>query len=110
MAPKDAKKHMKTEQSMKCKLQTTTDPTPRKTVSNHASSLHHKCSLQIKIFVGADNLFYLSKSSSLNHCHYSCLKSKAILCGQSDMETDDIDILTLLLSVNVTPTQIAQTM
>jgi hypothetical protein len=97
MAPKDAKKHMKAEQNKKRKLQTTTDPTPCKTVSNYASSLHQKCSMQIKIFVGANNLFYISKSSSLNHCHHPCLKSKAILRGQSDMETGDIDILMLLI-------------
>ncbi len=36
MAPKNAKKRMKAEQNKKCKLQTTTDPTPRKTVSNCA--------------------------------------------------------------------------
>ncbi len=66
--------------------------------------------MQIKIFCGANNLFYLSKNSSLNHCHQHCLKSKAILRGQSDMETGDIDILTLLFSVNVTPTQISQIM
>ncbi len=32
-------------------------------------------------------LFFLSKSSNLNHCHYPHLKlkSEAILCGQSDM-------------------------
>jgi hypothetical protein len=66
--------------------------------------------MQIKIFCGANNLFYLSKNSSLNHCHHPHLKSKAILRGQSDMETGDIDILTLLFSVNVTPTQISQIM
>jgi hypothetical protein len=110
MAPKDTKKHMKAEQNKKCKLQPTTDPTPRKTVSNRAPSLHCKCSMQIKTFVGAKNLFYLSKSSSLNHCHHPRLKSKAILCGQSDMETGDIDILTLLFSMNVTATQISQMM
>jgi hypothetical protein len=66
--------------------------------------------MQIKIFCGANNLFYLSKNSSLNHCHHPCLKSKAILHGQSDMETGNIDILTLLFSVNVTPTQISRIM
>jgi hypothetical protein len=66
--------------------------------------------MQIKIFVGANNLFYLSNSSSLNNCHHPCFKSKAILCGQSDIETGDIDISTLLFSVNVTPTQISQIM
>ncbi len=66
--------------------------------------------MQIKIFCGANNLFYLSKNSSLNHCHHPHLKSKAILCGQSNMETGDIDILTLLFSVNVTPSQISQIM
>jgi hypothetical protein len=110
MAPKDAKKHMKAEQNKKRKLQTTTDPTPCKTVSNHAPSLKCKCSMQIKIFCGAKNLFHLSKNSSLNHCHHPCLKSKAILRGQSNMETGDIDILALLSSVNVTPTQISQIM
>jgi hypothetical protein len=103
MAPKDTKKRLKAEQNKKCKLQTTTDPTPRKTVSNCAPSLKCKCSMQIKIFCGANNLFYLSKNSSLNHCHHPCLKSKAIFCGQSNMETRDIDILMLLFSVNVHP-------
>jgi hypothetical protein len=79
MAPKDAKKHMKAEQNRKRKLQTTTDPTPHKTVSNCAPSLHHKCSMQIKIFCGVNNFFYLSKNSSLNHCHHPCLKPKAIV-------------------------------
>jgi hypothetical protein len=110
MAPKDAKKRVKAEQNKKCKLQTTTNPTPCKTVSNRASSLHRKCSMRIKIFCDANNLFYLSKSSSLNHCHHPRLKSKAILCGQSNMETGDIDILTLLFSVNVTPTRNFQIM
>jgi hypothetical protein len=66
--------------------------------------------MQIKIFCGANNLFYLSKNSSLNHCHHPPLKSKAILRGQSDMEKGDIDILTLLFSVNVSPSQISQIM
>jgi hypothetical protein len=105
MDPKDAK-HMKAEQNKKRKLQTATDPTPCKTVPNCALSLQCKCSMQIKKCCGANNLFYLSKNSSLNHCHHPCLKSKAILCGQSNMETGDIDILMLLFSVNVTPNQI----
>jgi hypothetical protein len=66
--------------------------------------------MQIKIFCGTNNLFYLSKNSSLNHCHHPCLKSKTILHEQSDMETGDIDILMLLFSVDVTPTQISQIM
>jgi hypothetical protein len=110
MAPKDTKKHLKAEQNKKSKLQTTTDPTPCKTVSNLAPSLQCNCSMQIKILCGANNLFCLSKNSSLNHCHHPCLKSKAILCGQSNMETGDIDILTLLFSINVIPTQISQIM
>jgi hypothetical protein len=66
--------------------------------------------MQIKIFVSANNLFYLSKSNNLNNCHHPNLKSEAILRGQSNMETGNIDILMLLLSVNVTPTQISQIM
>jgi hypothetical protein len=110
MTPKDAKKHMKAEQNKKRKLQTTTDPTPCKTISNCAPTLQCKCSMQIKIFCGANNLFYLSKNSSLNHCHHPHLKSIAILCGQSNIETGDIYILMLLFSVNVTPIQISQIM
>ncbi len=104
MAPKDVKKHLKAEQNKKCKLETTTDLTPCKTVSNCTPSLRCKCSMQIKIFCGANNLIYLSKNSSPHHCHHPHLKSNAILCGQRNMETGDIDILTLLFSVNVTPT------
>jgi hypothetical protein len=110
MAPKDAKKRKKAKQNKKRKLQTTTDPTPCKTVSNCTPLLQRKCSMQIKIFCGANNLFYLSKNSSLNYCHHPHLKPKAILCGQSNMETGNIDILTLLFSINVTPTQISQIM
>ena len=110
MAPKDAMKHMKAEHNKNSNLQITTDPTPCKTVSNCAPSFKCKCSMQIKIFCGANNLFYLSKNSSLNNCHHPRLKSKTILCGQSYMETGNIDILTLLFSVNVTPTQISQIM
>jgi hypothetical protein len=47
---------------------------------------------------------------AVNHCHHPCFKPKAILCGQSDMETSDIDIIMLVFSVNVTPTQISQIM
>ncbi len=108
MALKDDRKHMK--ENKKHKLQTTTDPTPCKTISNCAPPLKCKCSMQIKIFCGANNLFYLSKNCSLNYCHHPCLKAKAILHGQSNMETGDIDILMLLFSVNVTPTQISQIM
>jgi hypothetical protein len=110
MAPKDAKKHMKAEINKKRKLQTTTDAAPCKTVSNCAPSLKCKCSMQIKKIFGSNNLFYLSKNSSLNHCHHPRLTAKAILCGQSNMETGDIDILTLLFGVNVTLTQISQIM
>jgi hypothetical protein len=99
MAPKDAKKHMKAEQNKTRKLETTTDSTPCKTVSNRSPSLECKHSMQITIFCGANNLFCLSKNSSLNHCHHPRLKPKAILRGQSNMETGDIDILTLLFSV-----------
>ncbi len=90
MAPKSAKKHMKAEQNKKRNLQITADPTPCQTVSNHAPSLECQCSMQIKIFCGANNHFYLSKNSSLNHCHHPLLKSKDKLCGQGNMETGDI--------------------
>jgi hypothetical protein len=50
MAPKDAKKCMKAEQNKICKLQTTTDLTPCKTVSNHSPSLHCKVPCKSKYF------------------------------------------------------------
>jgi hypothetical protein len=78
MAPKDAMKRMKAEHNKKRKLQITTDPTPRKTVSNCAPSLECKCSIQIKIFCGANNLFYPPKNNSLNHCHHPPLKVVSI--------------------------------
>ncbi len=85
-----------------------TDPTPRKTVSRQAPSINQKCSMTITIFLGLDNHFYLSKSSCLNHCYHPRQKSEAILHGQKDMDTGDIDLLTLLFSVNVSPMQISQ--
>jgi hypothetical protein len=66
--------------------------------------------MQIVIFLGNNNLFYISTKSNLNHSHHPCLKSETILCGQSDLGSSEIDLLTLLSDVNVTPTQISQIM
>jgi hypothetical protein len=66
--------------------------------------------MQIVIFLGNNNRFYNSTKSNLNHSHRPRLKSEAILCGQSDLGSSEIDLLTLLSDVNVTPTQIAQIM
>ncbi len=66
--------------------------------------------MNIKIFLGLDNNFYLAKNSCLRHCHHPCQKSEVILCGQKDMDQCDIDLLTLLFSVNVSPIQISQVM
>jgi hypothetical protein len=84
------------------------DPTPQKTVSRQAPSINQKCSMTMTIFLGLDYHFYLSKNSCLNHCNHPRQKSEAILCGQKDMDTCDIDLLTLLFSVNVSPMQISQ--
>ena len=109
MAPKEAKKRMKASEHKKRKLlQTTMGPTPCKTVSHRAPSIGFKCQMQIVIFLGNNNLFYISTKSNLNHSHHPCPKSEAILCGQSDLGSSEIDLLTLLSDVNVTPTQIAQ--
>jgi hypothetical protein len=56
------------------------------------------------------NRFYISTKSNLNHSHHPRLKSEAILRGQSDLGASEIDLLTLLSDVNVTPTQMAQLM
>ena len=44
-----------------------------------------KCPMQIIIFLGQDDCFYLSTKSCLNHCHHPALKVDAILRGQNDM-------------------------
>jgi hypothetical protein len=64
--------------------------------------------MTITIFLGLDNHFYLSKKSCLNHCYHPHQKSEAILRGQKDKDTGDIDLLTLLFSVDVSPMQISQ--
>ncbi len=109
MATKEAKNHMIYENYKKRKLRET-DPTPRKTVSRQAPSINTKWSMTITIFLGLDNHFYLSKKSCLNHCYHPRQKLESILRGQKDMDTGDIDLLTLLFSVNVSPMQISQIM
>jgi hypothetical protein len=64
--------------------------------------------MQIRIFLGLDNHFYLAKTSCLHHSHHPRLKSEAISCGQNDMDKGDIDFLTLLFSANIQPFQISQ--
>ncbi len=51
--------------------------------------------MQIIIFLGQDDCFYLSTKSCLEHHYHPFLKADAILCGQSDMEEGDIDLLSL---------------
>ena len=111
MAPKEAKKRMKASEDKKRKLlQISSGPTPRKTVSHRAPSIGLKCQMQIVIFLGNNNRFYISTKSNLNHSHHPSLKSEAILRGQSDLVSSEIDLLTLLSDVNVTSLQIAQIM
>ncbi len=82
----------------------------RKTVSSRAPTSETKCPMQIIIFLGQDDHFYLSAKSCLQHCNHPFLKADAILCGQSDMEKADIDLLSLLFSVEAIPVQISQIM
>jgi hypothetical protein len=107
IATKEVKNCMICENYKKCKLREN-DPTPWKTVLRQAPSISQQCSMTITIFLGLDKHFYLSKNSCLNHCYHPRQKLEAILCGQKDMDTGDIDLLTLLFSVNVTPLQISQ--
>jgi hypothetical protein len=60
--------------------------------------------MQIVIFLGNNTRFYILTKSNLNHSHHPRLKSEAILRGQSDLGSSEIDLLS---DVNVTPTQIA---
>jgi hypothetical protein len=82
----------------------------RKTVSSRAPTFEKKCPMQIIIFLGQDDQFYLSTKSCLQHPYHPFLKADAILYGQSDMEQADIDLLSLLFSVEATPLQISQNM
>jgi hypothetical protein len=66
--------------------------------------------MQIRIFLGLDNRFYLATTSCLHHSHHPRLKSQAISCGQNDMDKCDIDLLMLLFSAIVQPLQISQIM
>ena len=66
--------------------------------------------MQIVMFVGNNNLFYILTKSNLNHSYHPRLKSEAILWGQRDLESSEIVLLALLSDVNVTSTQIAQIM
>ncbi len=78
----------------------------RRKVSSRSPLSDLKCPMQIIIFLGQDDHFYLSTKSSLNHCHHPALKADAILHGQNDLEQGDLDLLSLLFSVNATSIQI----
>ena len=82
----------------------------RRTVSTRSPSSDLKCTMQIIIFLGQDNRFYLSTKSCLTHCHHPALKADAILRGHNDMEQGDLDLISLLVSVNATGVQMSQIM
>ena len=85
-------------------------PEVRRTVSSRAPSHDKKCPMQLIIFLGRDDRFYLSTNSCLDHRHHPPLKSEAILRGQKSMEQGDLDLLSLLFSVGATGGQISQFM
>jgi hypothetical protein len=66
--------------------------------------------MQIRIFLGLDNHFYLAKTSCLHHNQHPHIESEAISHGKHDMDKSDINLLTLLFSANVQPFQISQIM
>jgi len=82
----------------------------RKTVSYRSPSSELKCPMQIIFFVGIDKNIYLSTKSNLNHKHHPRMNSNAILRGQRDLDNNDIDLITLLNDVNVSPSQIVNIM
>ena len=82
----------------------------RRTVSTRSPSSDLKCLMQIIIFLGQDDCFYLSTKSYLNHGHHPALKADAILRGHIDMEQGDLDALSLLFRFNATCVQISQIM
>jgi len=82
----------------------------RRTGSAKSSLSDLKCPMQIIIFLGQDDRFYLSTKSCLNHRHHPALKADALLRGQNDMEQGDLDLLLLLFSVNATGAQNSQIM
>jgi hypothetical protein len=66
--------------------------------------------MQIRIFLGLDNHFYLAKTSCLLHIHHPRFKSEAISLGKHGMDESDIDLLTLLFSANAQPFHISEIM
>jgi hypothetical protein len=68
----------------------------RRTVSTRSPSSDLKCTMQIIIFLGQDDLFYLSTKRFLTNCHHPALKADAILCGHNDMEQGDLVLILLL--------------
>jgi hypothetical protein len=82
----------------------------RRTVSTRSPLSDLKCPMQIIIFLGQDDRFYLSTKSCLHHRHHPALKADAILHGQNDMEQVDLTLLSLLFSINATDGQIGQIM
>jgi hypothetical protein len=82
----------------------------RRTVSTRSPSSDLKCPMQVVIFLGQDDRFYLSNKSCLTHRHHPALKADAILRGHNDMEQGDLDLISLLVSVNATGLQMSQIM
>jgi len=71
----------------------------RRTVSSRSPSADLKCPMQIIIFLGQDDRFYLSTKSCLHHRYHPALKAEAILRGRTDMEQGDLDLLSLLFII-----------
>ncbi len=59
------------------------------------------------IYLGTDDLYYLSKKSNLTHAFHPKLKADAIQRGQRDLSSGNIDLISLLFDISATPLQIS---
>ena len=88
-------------------LNQTKKPVIRKSVSFRALSQDTKCPMQIIIFLGQDDYFYLSTRSNLKHDHHPPLTSHAILRNDKYLNSQEVDLLNLLYRANVSPDQLS---
>ena len=108
MASKNTKRKLINEKKKQLKDPNIIDV--RRRVSTRSPSSDLKCPMQITIFLGHDDRFYLSTKSCIRHLHHPALKADAILRGQNNMEQVDLTLLSLLFSINATGGQIQQIM
>jgi hypothetical protein len=82
----------------------------RRCVTQRAGSPDEQFLMRLVLFLSINNQWYLSTSSSLEHCHPPPLEEQVTLFSQKDLLDKDEQLINILYDASVHPSKISKIM